>query len=275
MFSAPWAPFNCLRGGPEFFCMLNSFCRKNSFSFFMLNYSCRKQAEFLHVELFLPKGGNVSKNMLLSVEMLNVLNHVLCNAIKKTLLSAEIFNMLNMLNVLWPMRLHGVQWAKKHSTYSTYSTFQQKEHFFGTLHPTWFNMFNISAERSIFWGKKSFFLLKCWIGWMYWACGPKFLLNWRSLMGQKTFNIFNIFNISAERSFFLEPYIQHDSTYSIFQLEEGKKKRFFLLKCWICWMYWACGPKFLLNWRSLMGQKNIQHIQHIQHFSRKKHFLEP
>ena len=45
----------------------------------------------------------------------------------------------------------GLSWAKKHSTYSTYSTFQQKEAFFSEhLHPTWFNIFNISAERSTF-----------------------------------------------------------------------------------------------------------------------------
>ena len=42
------------------------------------------------------------------------------------------------------------------------------------------------------------------------------LIDWRTLMGQKTFNIFNIFNISAERSVFSEAYIQHDSTYSTF-----------------------------------------------------------
>ena len=167
---------------------------------------------------------------------------------EKALLSAEMLNMLNMLSVLWPMRLPlqtmGFNGPKKHSTYSTYSTFQQKEAFFRNLtsnmiqhiqhsaertklkkkslfrgkNPTWPQKVVLSAEK-IQHGPKSgsfsrkiqhvpkmcFFLLKCWICWMHWPCDPKVVLNWKSPMGQRTFNIFNIFNISAERSIFSEP----------------------------------------------------------------------
>ena len=70
----PMGPMLFLQGwGPELVLYVEFFLQKESFLF-----SCRKQPEFLHVESFLLKGGNFSQNMLLSAEMLNMLNHVLC-----------------------------------------------------------------------------------------------------------------------------------------------------------------------------------------------------
>ena len=50
--------------------------------------------------------------------------------------------------------------------------------------------------------------------------GPTFLLNPRTLMGEKTLNIFNI---STERSTSSDHCIQHDSTYSTFQQTEARE----------------------------------------------------
>ena len=61
--------------------------------------------------------------------------------------------------------LKGVCKFQKHSTYSTYSTFPQKEtNFWERLLKT-FNIFNISAERSTFWGKTTSFgcNVECWV----------------------------------------------------------------------------------------------------------------
>ena len=88
------------------------------------------------------------------------------------------------------------------------------------------------------------------------------------LISPKTFNIFNIFNISAERSTFwfnMGPRIQHIQHFPW-------KKTFFLRKCAsFCWN---------VEYVEFSGQgspsnfpQNIQHIQHIQHFCRKKHIL--
>ena len=97
-------------------------------------------------------------------------------------------------------------------------------------------------------------------------------------MGQKTFIIFNIVNISAEGSVCLEPYIQHDSTYSTFQLKEAFLGQKTLLSAEMLNMLNVLGlwSEISVKLEEPHGPKNIQHIQqiqHIQHFSRKKHFF--
>ena len=128
--------------------------------FFYVEVFLQKAAFSYMLNFFLLKGGDFLQNVLLSAEMLNMLNHALCSA----LLSAEMLNMLNMLNVLWPMRLHGVKWAKKpskYSTYSTYSTFQQKEAIFRNLTSNMIQHIQHFNRKKHFSCKKRFFLLKC------------------------------------------------------------------------------------------------------------------
>ena len=90
-------------------------------------------------------------------------------------------------------------------------------------------------------------------------------------ISSQTFNIFNIFNITAERNFFWRPGLEH-----IQQIQHYSRKIFFCLKnvsfscnveCWVPLRHLGCS-----KWVSKF--KNIQHIQHIQHFRRKRHVLE-
>ena len=73
----------------------------------------------------------------------------------------------------------------------------------------------------------------------------------KHILGERLSNIFNIFNISAERSTFLKN---------------------MLLSAVMLNVVPPSG-----NWgvqKGSVSSKNIQHIQHIQHFRRKKHFFE-
>ena len=152
----------------------------------MLNYSCRKQPEFLHVEVFLLNGGIFSQNMLLSAELLNMLNHVLCSANKKKLLSAEMLNMLNVFCSMGPIFFSkggGVQFffcmvncfCRNNNVLLYVELFLQKAAFFCMLilllkggdflqnvliSVEMLNMLNHVLCRAL---KKRFFLLKCWI----------------------------------------------------------------------------------------------------------------
>ena len=195
---------------------------------------------------------------------------------EKALLSAEMLNMLNMLNVFWPMRLPLQTMG-----------FNGPKNIFNI-----FNIFNISAERNIFsepyiqhdstystfqqkeafFFEKSFFLLKCCIRWMYWASDPKVLLNWRSVMGQKH-STYSTYSTSQQKEAFLsEPYIQHDSTYSTFQQKEAFLGEKTLLSAEMLNMLNVLGlwSEISVQLEEPHGPKNIQHIQH---FSRKKRFF--
>ena len=77
------------------------------------HYSCEKQKFF--------------KNVLLSTEMLNMLNVFLECFRKNVLLSGEILNMLNAFGTYRPL----LNEANKFQKHSTYSTFPQKKHIWG------------------------------------------------------------------------------------------------------------------------------------------------
>ena len=67
---------------------------------------------------------------------------------KKVLLSAEMLNMLNMLNYfasIWSLLASHRPQKIQHIQHIQH--FSRKKHIFQTLDPTWFNIFNISAER--------------------------------------------------------------------------------------------------------------------------------
>ena len=88
-----------------------------------------------------------------------------------------------------------------------------KKHFFLEGDSTWFNIFNMTAERTTFWTGHSEIPEKLFeIATLPPPPPPK-----NVLIVPKTFNIFNIFNMTAERSIFLGggfnmiQHIQHDS----------------------------------------------------------------
>ena len=104
-----------------------------------------------HVEFFPQKEAFFFKNVLLSAEMLNMLDHVEYLFWKKVLLSAEMLNMLNMLNYfgsIWSFLAFHRPKIIQHIQHIQH--FSRKKHIFRKLDPTWFNIFNISAERSTF-----------------------------------------------------------------------------------------------------------------------------
>ena len=137
---------------------------------------------------------------LLSAEMLNMLNHVGSKVPKKTLLSAEMLNMLNMLNVFLPIRPLQSSWnVRPQAQYIQHiQHFSRKKHIFGTCwilsaeRTTFWAMLNffcwknhflghvefsllkepllgpcwIFSLKQLFFSKKCFFLLKCWICWI-------------------------------------------------------------------------------------------------------------
>ena len=177
---------------------------------------------------------------------------------QKTLLSAEMLNILNMLNVFWPITPpfadHGVAWAKKHSTYSTYSTFQQKEAFIRNLTS---NMIQHIQHFS----RKNHIKKK--------------------LVSGEKFNMPQKLVLSAEK-------IQHGPKSGYFSRKNSTwpKKWFFQQKNSTCAENVLLSAEMLnmLNvlgvWLDISdrledpyGPENIQHIQHIQHFSRKKRFF--
>ena len=86
---------------------------------------------------------------------------------KKVLLSAEMLNMLNYFASSWS--LLASHRPKKIQHIQHIQHFSRKKHIFQTLDPTWSNIFNISAERSTFLIPLAFFLLKCWICWIFWG----------------------------------------------------------------------------------------------------------
>ena len=94
---------------------------------------------------------------------------------KKVLLSAEMLNMLNYFASIWS--LLASHRPKKTQHIQHIQHFSRKKHIFQTLGPTWFNIFNISAERSTFLIPLAFFLLKCWICWIFWG-GHLFNSDW-------------------------------------------------------------------------------------------------
>ena len=144
----------------------------------------------------------------------------------------------------------GVCKFEKHSIYSTYSTFPQKEAHFWRGDENTFSIINITAEKSTLFLKNAsfscsveyveyvlkwpfkysnmcFFLGICWICWIYWMFfnhtdpwwGSVRLRNIQCIQhiqhiqhfprkkhffGERTKNIFNTFNITAERNTFFE-----------------------------------------------------------------------
>ena len=127
--------------------MLNFFCWKNH----VLGY-----VEFFPLKeaLFFPKSASFCWNV-------EYVRSCWMPFPKKVLLSAEMLNMLNYFASSWSF------WPPIDPKNSTYSTSQQKEAHFQTLDPTWSNIFNVSAERSTFLIPLAFFLLKCWICWIF------------------------------------------------------------------------------------------------------------
>ena len=86
---------------------------------------------------------------------------------KKVLLSAEMLNMLNYFASSWSLLASHRPQKIQHIQHIQH--FSRKKHIFQTLDPTWSNIFNISAERSTFLIPLAFFLLKCWICWIFWG----------------------------------------------------------------------------------------------------------
>ena len=171
-------------------------------------------------------GTHFPENMLLSAVMLNMLNHVESGPPKKLCffqLSCWICWICWMFSGTTGQILASS--VQIYSTYSTYSTWQQKE----ALFLAWFNMIqhiqHDSWKKHILW-KLSSFQLSCWILCFFTAS---------TSVEPKKLNIFNIFNMTAERGTFLEAWfnmiqhIQHDSW----------KKHFLSKKCSIqpsCWI---------------------------------------
>ena len=143
-------------------------------------------------------------------------------------------------------------------------------------------MLNFFCWKEGIFFKMCFFLLKCWICWiMFYAKlwkSPSFCWNVEYVeyvecfvaheapfadhgvqWAKKTFNIFNIFNISAERSIFSEPYIQHDSTYSTFSRKKQIKKKKSLFR----------GKNPTWPQKVVLSAEKIQHGPKSGSFSRK------
>ena len=131
--------------------MLNFFCWKNHFlghvEFFLL-----KEPHFGLCWIFSPERSpffQKSASFCWNVEYVESCWMYLA---ENMLLSAEMLNMLNMLKYFassWCQT--GPTRAKTIQHIQHIQHFSRKEHIFRTWDPTWFNIFNISAERSTFW----------------------------------------------------------------------------------------------------------------------------
>ena len=133
------------------------------------------------------KEAHFLKKMLLSAEMLNMLNSL---ARGHLLISPKTFNIFNIFNI---SAERSTFWFNMGPQNSTYSTFPLKERHFSEnvlLSAEMLNMLNSLARGHL-------------------------------LISPKTFNIFNIFNISAERSTFWFNMGPQNSTYSTFPLKEA------------------------------------------------------
>ena len=180
--------------------------------------------------------------------------------LENVLLSAEMLNMLIMLNVFW-----------------TYRPFQ--------VHPRENPTSNITAVRSTF-SQMCYFQLKCWICWMCsWRVSEEVLCSAGMLNMLFMLNVFWTY-----RPFQVHP--KQKTTFNIAAVRSIVffKMCFFHLKCWICWMrswnvfekcvsFWGnveyvedveCFGTYRPFWMRPISSKNIQHIEH---FPRKKHIF--
>ena len=219
----------------------------------------------------------------------------------QTLLSAE---MLNMMNVFFELT-------------DPFWTPQVPER-----NPT----FNITAERSIFTKNASFcgnveyveyvlglvsryVLLStvswiCWICWMFFGTYPRNIQHysckkhsfWKcasfccnaEYVKCKTFNIFNIFNISPERSTFFKTIPRTHSTFWALQQKGAHFQKQMLLAAVmlnVVVFFWGLRMRSVKfkkhSTYSTFSQKEArfskpyqEHIQHIQHYSRKEHIFK-
>ena len=90
-----------------------------------------------------------------------------------------------------PFADHGVAWAKKHSTYSTYSTFQQKEAFFSEP----YIQHDSTYSNSTFQQKEALFLKKS----LSQGKNPTWPKKW--FFQQKEFNMVQKVVLSAVKKF--------------------------------------------------------------------------
>ena len=147
--------------------------------FHILNYFCWNKAKLstcwiisaekctfrAYVELFLQKEPHFSPKMLLSAEMLNMLNHVgdlvwkMCFFLRKCWICWICWMFLE------PIGSFAYRF-KKHSTYSAYSTFLQKEAHFSNKISNMIQHIQHFCSFELILYKKCFFLQKCWICWI-------------------------------------------------------------------------------------------------------------
>ena len=136
----------------------------------MLNFSAERTTFWAMLNFSPETSSFFVKKVLLSAEMLNMLDHVeclfpkMCFFLLKYWICWICWIILPQFGPIWPpirpKKLQHIQHIQH---------FSRKKHIFQTLDPTWFNIFNISAERSTFSAHVEFFLLKeplfgpCWI----------------------------------------------------------------------------------------------------------------
>ena len=175
--------------------------------------------------------------MLLSAEMLNMLNHVgdlvwkMCFFLRKCWICWICWMFLE------PIGSFAYRF-KKHSTYSTYSTFLQKEAHFSNKISNMIQHIQHFCSFELILYKKCFFLQKCWICWICWMfLGLTSSIACR-FQKHSTYSTYSTFlQKEAHFSNKISNMIQHIQHFCSFELILYKKC-FCLQKCWICWICW-------------------------------------
>ena len=170
----------------------------------MLNFFCWKNHFLGHVEFF-PRKKHFFKNVLLSAEMLNMLDHVECLFPKKMLLSAEMLNMLNMLNYfgsIWSLLAFHRPKIIQHIQHI--QLFSRKKHIFSKIGSNMIQHIQHFSRKKHIW-------YTCWI------IFPEIITFWAML---------NFFPWKNHFLGHVEFFPQKEAFFS--------KMCFFLLKCWIC-----------------------------------------
>ena len=180
----------------------------------------------------------VSKNVLLSGEMLNILNMFLelAGLIQKGYVSSKSIQHIQHVQQ-FPRRKHIFENIPR--THSTYLTFQ-KTHFWKKVLLTAV-MLNVGfsglqLEGSVS-SKNIFNIFNIFYSWK------------KHIVREHSKNAFNVFNISAERSTFLKKCASHSCSVECFFFFSG------------------------LHLEGSVSSKNSQHNQHIQHYIWKKHIF--
>ena len=180
-------------------------------------------------DYFMGNNSTCVSNVLLSAEMLNMLNHVGSNFRKMCffLLKCWICWICWIILGLWKAK-KGPNRPKIIQHIQHIQHFSRKKHFFQKRHSTWSNIFNISAERSTF-------LKKMLLSGEKFNMAQKVVLSGEIIQHSPKSGYFRGNNSTCVSNVLLSAemlnMLNHVGS-------NFRKMCFFLLKCWICWICW-------------------------------------